>query len=124
MDLPIVNRSAVILVAKVAFLEWVNSCPDSNPPLKLEDLNREPTVYLIPEQEGEPDDWLEGNYMTLFEEEFGGWYTDESLWPEERTYAEFRKFFEIRVSSLVVDAASGPIVTDEILLNEPGEIVH
>lgn len=113
MDLPIVNRSAVVLTAKQAFLGWINSCPDSDPPLKLDDLNNEPTIYLIPEQEVNPDAWLEENSSILFEEELGGWYTDETRWPKDRSYAEFRRFFDIRFSSLVVDTISEPLKTDE-----------
>ena len=125
MDLPIVNRSAILLTARQAFLDWINDCPIAiTPPLTLDEINAGPTVYLIPEQEGKPNDWLEENYMVIFEEELGGRYTDESYWPDDRSYAVFRKFFGIHFSCLVVDTTSGPIVTDEVLLNFSGEIMH
>ena len=78
MSLPMVNRSAITLIAKPAFLDWLNSCPDSDPTLTMKDLNYELLVYLIPEQEADPDEWLEKNYQTMFREELDGWYTDET----------------------------------------------
>ncbi len=113
MSLPIVNRSAVLLIARQSFIDWINRCPDPDLEMTLEDLNDEPTVYLIPEQDGRPDDWLRRHFQKLFEEELESWCTDESLWPKDRSYAVFRQFFDVRFSSLVVDMTSEPIKTDE-----------
>jgi len=124
MDLPVVNRSAVILIANQSFLDWINHHPILNLTLTLEDLNDEPIVFLIQTQTGEPDEWLERNYLRLFEEELEGWHTDESLWPEDLSYAAFRQFFEVRFSSLVVDTISAQLKWTRMRLDVPkGRIV-
>jgi hypothetical protein len=70
------------------------------------------TVYLIPEMDFGPEDWLQENYLAIFEEELHAWHTRESDWPEDRSFEAFNRFFKVRFHSMVLDMGEKPITTD------------
>jgi hypothetical protein len=41
------------------------------------------------------------------QEQLDGWYTDESVWPKDRTLKVFQQWFECRLHSVVLDTGSG-----------------
>jgi hypothetical protein len=102
-----VNRSAMIVIGKQPFLKWLRSIDPSNADLILDEINRKPVVYLIPECESDDEFelWLERRFRAVFEEQLVGWWTDESAWPP-RTFALFRRWFDCRLYSLVLDAGA------------------
>jgi hypothetical protein len=108
---PTINRHAVILVPTQACLEWVRSCPGDDKPLG--EVEREPTVYLIPESDADPETYIRRHFKAMFEEELNSWYTDPELWPKDRSYKTFKKFFMVQVSTMVFDLGKGMIVRDE-----------
>ena len=44
-----INRAAVIVMAAQPFLDWLRQADPTSVELSLEDLTREPTIYLLPE---------------------------------------------------------------------------
>ena len=72
----------------------------------------EPTAYLIPEVDAEPDAWLKRNFATIFEHELYAWCVDTELWPKDRSFKAFKKFFNIRFCSMVLDMGKEPISRD------------
>jgi hypothetical protein len=44
-----INRSAVIVMPAQPFLDWLHQADPTSAELTLEDLRREPTIYLLPE---------------------------------------------------------------------------
>ena len=44
----------------------------------------ESSVYLIPEMDFGPEDWLRKNYLAIFEEELHAWHTDETVRVKQR----------------------------------------
>ena len=106
-----INRIAVTLVPTEACLDWINSCP-ADAPLKVAEIQRDPTVFLIPEGKGEPHDAVRRHYKAMFLEELSSWYTDMTLWPNDLSLTNFKKFFTILTSSMVFDLGSGKIVTE------------
>ena len=112
-QLATINRSAVILLPTEACLDWVKSCPGSFSDLPLGEAEREPTVYLIPEARKGPDDYIRKHCKTIFEEELNSWYTDPDMWPKDRSFKTFKKFFTILVTTSVYDLGNGAIVKDE-----------
>jgi hypothetical protein len=114
------NRAAIILKYKEPAIRWVNEAdpsPESDP-LSLEDANMERTVYLISEDDADGDKsvdrWLRTNYETLFESELEGWYTDPSLWPKERTWKQFREWFDVECHTMLIDTVGDAIYDDEL----------
>lgn len=113
-DLPTVNRAAVVLESAAGYLEWARGCPDSLPDLTMEDLGEEGTVYLIPETDTDPEAWLRRHYAPLFAHELLAWCTDEAFWPRDRSFKAFKKFFQVRFCSLVLDLGRGPIERESL----------
>jgi len=60
--LPTINRNAIFIEPTTAFLEWARRFPDDDLELTLDEMLKDGTAYLIPEQEAEPDVWLKGNF--------------------------------------------------------------
>ncbi len=104
----VINRSVVILKPTQAFLDWVLELPDPEPmELTLEDLRHDCTALLIPDFDDETGalEFIYDYYEELFEIELDAWYSDESLWPAERTLEMFQDWFDIEIHSMVTDLA-------------------
>ena len=50
-----VNRSALLVKPAQPFLDWLRRVDGTSTQLTLEDLAREPTIYLLPEWETEEE---------------------------------------------------------------------
>jgi len=109
------NRTAIILRYKDPFVRWINEgdphddCPD------IHVGQDEQTVYLIhqityPE---DVDEWIALNHELLFESELESWYTDEALWPKNRTLELFKEWVHVEYHSRVDDLVDAPLVDDE-----------
>ena len=110
------NRSLVNLYPTKIFLDWLNYIRGSDVILGLNEL--EPIAFLIKDFDVklEFNSWLETNFQLLFEIRLNYSCIDKSLWPEDRTFSVFNKWFEVRYSNLILDLEDGPI---EVL--RPGE---
>jgi hypothetical protein len=108
-NLPTINRNVLVVVPTTVFLEWARKYPDEDADLTLKELTTDVTAYLIPEQDADAKAWLRRNFKTIFEIELDGWCTDPSLWPEDRSFKAFNKFFFIHFCSTVIDLAEGEI---------------
>lgn len=112
-----INRAAIILKYKLPAVQWINEVDpyEETPEISLEEANHERTVYLISDQDAEDEatvqKWILLNYEVLFETELEGWYTDESLWPSERSLALFYEWFEVECHTVIDDTVGTPIET-------------
>jgi len=105
-----VNRASVVLEATQVYADWANSCPGGGPKMVLSEMrDDQTTVYLIPEMDFGPEEWLRENYLPMFEEELYAWHTRESDWPEDRSFEAFSRFFKVRFHSMVLDTGRGRI---------------
>jgi hypothetical protein len=50
-----INRTAIVVMPGKPFLDWLHRADPTSTELSLEDLRREPTVYLLPECENEEE---------------------------------------------------------------------
>jgi hypothetical protein len=113
-----INRAALILRYKQPAIDWINEVDphDDGPKIVLEDVNRERTVYLIPDRAADDDEtvrnWIEFNYKELMENELGGWYTDESLLPKSFSLEMFDDWFHAECHSMIIDTSDDPIVDE------------
>ena len=81
----------------------------------MSNANEERTIYLITDADAENvKGWIRENHVTLFENELGGWYNVETLWPKKRDYKTFMEWFEVECHSVVLDTVGGEIYDDEI----------
>jgi len=111
-NLPIINRNILVAEPTEVFLEWAKRNPDTDLELTMDELLTDSTAYLIPEQEGDAQSWLRRNFKTIFEIELDGWCTDPSRWPADRSFKAFKKYFNVRFCSTVIDLAKGEIARE------------
>jgi hypothetical protein len=113
------NRGAVILKYREPAIRWINEADpnDAGDEITATDPVQDRTVYLISEGdadgEGAIEAWIGVNFEMLFEMELNGWYTAESLWPEERTLSLFSEWFEVEYHSVIVDTVAEALLDDE-----------
>lgn len=68
-----------------------------------------PEVYLVPDFEDEEDleKWFRKHYDEFFIEKLNGWYTDDAMWPQKRTFKMFEEWFEYNLITMVSDTLDG-----------------
>lgn len=78
------NRSAVIVTPKQPFLDWLHRADPTSLTLTLEDVG-EPTIYLLPQCEGDQDliAHVKNYCYTIFEDQLDGWYREQATWPPD-----------------------------------------
>ena len=111
-----INRSAITIKPKQSFVDWVNSTGDDN--FTLTDLRKDNLVFLAPApgyktREGVLK-YLKQVFEQIFIWELYGWCTDDSIWPQDRTWKMFRDWFEIEINSEVFDLVDKGIVKEEV----------
>lgn len=106
------NRGVLIVRPKQPYLDWAAGLDDSG---LVPDPDGEKTAYLIPSFEDDDEAWeiVEDIYAEVFERELEGWHTDEDAWPQNRTFAMFKEWFDIELHSVVEDLVGDEIVDDE-----------
>jgi len=116
----LINRHVAIIKPKQPLLDWLESQPDWDVDITLEELRKDRCAYLIPAYVSldQAKRYIERNYNAFFEWELYGWYTDESVWPEKRTLSVFRKWFDVEIHSMVIDMLKEHIEREEVELKE------
>ena len=108
-----INRAAMVVRPLGPFLDWARSM---NGGVELEDYEKEPNVYLVPEigSDQEEHEMLLKLYPTVFEKELSEYESTAGKWPKDRSLLVFMSWFKIEVFSLVEDLCSYPIATEEM----------
>jgi hypothetical protein len=105
-----INRIAVTLIPTEACLDWINAHDEKA--FTLDDIRRDPTVFLLPQGRDEPEGQVRRHFKEMFLEELNSWYTDPDMWPKDLSFKTFKKFFMVHVSSMVLDLGKGQIVKE------------
>ncbi len=107
-----INRSAVIVRPSQPYIDWASNLDDSG---IVPDPDGEPSIYLLPEYDTDDEGWalLSKGFDVIFDAELDGWHTDSTAWPAKRTFAMFRRWFQITMCSCIDDLCEGPIIDDE-----------
>lgn len=108
------NRSAFIVRYKQPFVDWINEVdPNLQHTVTLERANDDTTVYLVDvEEEADFREWVKLNNDLIFEELLNDWYTDPSLWPQDRSYQTLLAWCSFEFHSLVLDTG-GPTIEED-----------
>jgi hypothetical protein len=111
---PRLNRNAVVVVPKVAFLNWLRRIDPDAGMLTLADLTKDPAIYLLRECEDEKQflACLGEVSSRIFEEELDAWWTEESDWPTNRTFSEFCRWFDYQYCSELIDLSAEALLED------------
>jgi hypothetical protein len=105
------NRSAIVVIPKQPLLDWLQFADPEGDDLTLEMLREDPTVYLIRAcgDAQEVRRVLEECCTTMFEEQLDAWITDDTLWPMDRSFEVFCRWFAVSFHSVVYDLSEGQI---------------
>ncbi len=115
----LLNRSAITLLARAPFAEWIAALPlepgVTNEHLSLEQLRKEGNVYLIDEVDEEADfnKFMHSSWEIIFKNELTAWDEFRDHWPENLSYELFLQWFEYANQIMAFD------VSDEVLLVAP-----
>jgi len=92
----------------------VNAVDPADSKVTLQDVFDDPTIYLIPECGTEKvlADVLRLIYEEIFEDQLWAWYTDPECWPQDRSFAVFRCWFDWQWHSMVVDLCGDPLIRE------------
>src|SRR5688572_8303252 len=95
-----VHRSAVVIKIKQPFLDWLFYHDNET---NIDDTAKEGEVYLLPDFEttGEMEKWIEKNFDSLFTDLLNGWYTDKTMWPQNRTFKMFREWVSYSLHTMI-----------------------
>jgi hypothetical protein len=106
-----VNRSAFVVIPKQPMLDWLNFVDPDGEPMTLAAMQEEPSVYLIPELVSEEAlaIYLGSASKAIFEEQLNAWITDDTLWPPDRSFEVFARWFAVSYHPFVFDACDGPL---------------
>lgn len=112
----LINRFALILRPKEPFVHWANA-PEKDPGerVTLEEVREDPVVYLIPDMEW-PEatmDWVFENFDYFFKNQLAQYWTDEELWPTNRSVEMFKEWFDIEILSVLDNVVDEAIEEDE-----------
>lgn len=112
----VLNRSAVFLLPKQPALDWLLRVDPNPMDITLEQLRQEPEVFLVPqslEMHEQAVRWVNQNWKSFFEQFLDGWFTDESMWPQQRSRKIFNEWFDIHFSSMVFDMAKDELEVED-----------
>jgi hypothetical protein len=73
--------------------------------LTLADVEKESTVYLIPEMESPEglEAFIRERYLEILETELRAWEEDQRQWPETIGWSLFQRFLQVEHSYLAID---------------------
>lgn len=104
-----INRTVLTIIPRQPYIDWVNSIDQDG--IKIDMENKQSLAILISDKYDEYnyEQLLKRNYSDIFEEELNAWIVDPNIWPEDRSYEAFNKWFEVIVSDMVIDMGIGPV---------------
>ena len=107
-----INRDAIVLTPKQPFLDWLHHVDPTSKDITLADLATEPSIYLLPESKTDEGfrRILRKFCEDIFVEELDAWYRDQEVWPEDRSFAIFRLWFDYQHHSLLFDLSEEPLI--------------
>jgi len=105
-----INRNAIVVKPKKPFFDWVNGIYKDT----TVDEKYEYNIYLVKERDSNEDtlSWLKKNFHGIFNNELNDWTTDQSKWPGKRTYSVFMEWFDIEISSMILDMEDFDIIKE------------
>ncbi len=108
------NRSAVVVKPGQPFVDWLHTADPTSCHLSLQDLTREPTIYLLPDcdTQAELDAALRERCEEIFIEQLAGWFNDETAWPQDLGFETFCRWFDLQHHSMLVDLCDDPLILE------------
>ena len=112
-----INRAVAIVKPEQPFLDWLHSIKDEgNEDITLKCLQEDCSVYLLPEADTFEDHQrnVAEIYEDIFEDELNAWYVIDELWPVQRDYDTFKRWFTVEIHTVVYDPWKIPLSREEL----------
>lgn len=108
------NRSAVVIRPKQPFLEWLHGADPTSRHIALEELSRDPAIYLVPEADDTDDakELLREMCGQIFTEQLESWIVDRRMWPKDRGFDAFCCWFDFQHHSMLIDLCDEPLIRE------------
>lgn len=106
MDFYRINRTALVVNAKPALIDWANEAfPEQPIAFADRDQHDEGDVFLLPDFDAVEDvlAHLKDNVADLLSVLLEGWTLDESDWPDPLDWALFERFYDYHIETMVTD---------------------
>ena len=113
-SVPTINRVAVVLEPKEPYLDWARNLDGDDPTIDTMSRENLTTVYLIEDDAESEEEPLRRHWDWIFAENLHSWHTDPRLWPQNRTYAMFKEWFDVRIVDIVYDLAEGRVTCEDV----------
>jgi len=111
---PTINRAVIITIPLQPYYDWCNQLEDDSTEPYGPVHRTEIEAYLVSDNFDDPEKVIKRHYKEIFEMELFGWCTDKEMWPKQRSYPVFKKWFRVEVASLIFDLRSDlPLRHDE-----------
>ncbi len=110
-ELRMLNRTAITVVPKKPFYDWINYIDPENP--TEPDNFKEYNSYLV-SMDPEGDKLIKKYYKGIFEHELWQFWTDEEQWPSNRSFKVFKEWFDYYISDMIYDLGRGNILDPEM----------
>lgn len=109
------NRTALTVTPKQPYIQWANTLDDDGPKLDIDAPHYEPTVYLIDEvtDDAALAGALRRHSPQIFENELANWHLLREDWPQKRDWRTFKDWFEVKVSTIVLDLSRRHLALEE-----------
>lgn len=108
------NRSVLVVKPKQPFLDWLHAADPTSHRLTLQELVREPAIYLIPECDTNEEvvEVLRERCEDIFDEQLAGWFADTTTWPADRSFDVFCHWFDYQHHSMLIDLCDQPLILE------------
>lgn len=106
-----VDRSIAVIKPKKPFLDWLNTLPDNEVILSLDDIRSDCTVLMVPEINEQEDGiaYIDDIADKVFEMELASWAPEEKLWPKSRNLKVFWEWFDVEIHTVLMDTVEQDI---------------
>lgn len=109
----LLNRDLLVVRPREPFLKWARSVFEDVPVDADEDVGWTDS-FLMPEFETEEEflSWLRHNCDLIFEMMVSAWAGPPELWPEDRNWEAFQRWFEFERIETTWDLVDAPLSSD------------
>lgn len=111
-----INRYVAVLHPKKDYLKWIQTLPHGDLKVTMEDVQDDKTSYLTPKYDtiAQAEEFIYKNAKAIMEFELSGWDTTGEYWPERLDRRLLKKFFDVEISSMVVDLMRSEVEREEL----------
>src|SRR5262245_53015980 len=108
-----INRIAIAVKPRDPYLAWARAIDDRAASFELS-VDEFASIYLVEATDAfESEQLIRKHYAAIFEKQLNAWHRDAAKWPNRRTEAMFREWFDSKVVEMIWDLGRSQIITED-----------